>query len=386
MSSWAHCRPDPVATPWWQDAQAVVQGAHERFGLQVTVLRMLAAELPAPQGGAVTYLAEAEIDVAAARRRGPGAGRSTTTRYGSRGLGRAGLQTTSRGRGAILRIGAFARTAPAEQMRSWNLSSLWRLRAGDQTVWLKHVPPFFRHEGAVIARLAGGPVPALLGHDGRRILMLEIPGEDLYEAELPVRERLVSLLVGLQRDASRRVDELLSLGLPDWRAPAMTRLIADVVARTPELSAGDRATLDSFVDGLPERFARLAETGLPDTLVHGDFHVGNARGDATSAVLLDWGDSGVGHPLLDQPAFLDRAPPGVVEPLRSFWSRAWRAAIPGSDPERAAELLAPVAAARQAIIYRKFLDDIEPSEHPYHARDPMEWLARTAAVVRSRSS
>ncbi|CAN90879.1 hypothetical protein predicted by Glimmer/Critica [Sorangium cellulosum So ce56] len=54
--------PYPVATPWWQDAHAVVQGARERFGLQVTVLRMLATELPAPQGGAVTYLAEAELD------------------------------------------------------------------------------------------------------------------------------------------------------------------------------------------------------------------------------------------------------------------------------------------------------------------------------------
>ncbi|WP_438041744.1 aminoglycoside phosphotransferase family protein [Sorangium sp. So ce128] len=374
----------PVATPWWQDARSVVKGARERFGLQVTVLRMLAAELPIPHGGTVTYLAEAEIDAPP-----PGVEpwrgalddhplRQPWARPGGPADDLAWAD-------AVLRDRGLARTAPAEQMRSWNLSSLWRLRAGDQTVWLKHVPPFFGHEGAVIARLAGGPVPALLDHDDRRILMPEIPGEDLYEADLPVRERLISLLVGLQRDASRQVGELLSLGLPDWRAPALLQLITDVVARTPELSAGDRATLDSFIDGLPERFARLAEAGLPDTLVHGDFHPGNARGDATSAVLLDWGDSGVGHPLLDQPAFLDGAPPGAVEPLRSFWSRAWRAAIPGSDPERAAELLAPVAAARQAIIYRKFLDDIEPSEHPYHARDPVAWLARTAAMVRSRS-
>jgi hypothetical protein len=37
-------------------------------------------------------------------------------------------------------------------------------------------------------------------------------------------------------------------------------------------------------------------------------------------VLLDWGDSGVGHPLLDQAAFLDRIPAGDVEPVRVHWN------------------------------------------------------------------
>jgi aminoglycoside phosphotransferase (APT) family kinase protein len=129
------------------------------------------------------------------------------------------------------------------------------------------------------------------------------------------------------------------------------------------------------------RFRRIAEAGLPDTLVHGDFHPGNARGDATSVVLLDWGDSGVGHPLLDQPAFLDRIPSSAVEPVRDRWLRLWRDAVPGADPARAASLLAPVAAARQAVIYRKFLDNIEPSERPYHAADPADWLKRTAALL-----
>jgi len=46
-------------------------------------------------------------------------------------------------------------------------------------------------------------------------------------------------------------------------------------------------------------------------------------------------------------------------------------------------LLAPVAAARQAVIYRKFLDNIEPSEWPYHAADPAAWLHRAAGAVRT---
>jgi hypothetical protein len=43
----------------------------------------------------------------------------------------------------------------------------------------------------------------------------------------------------------------------------------------------------------------------------------------------------------------------------------------------------PLAAARQAVIYRAFLDGIEPSEHVYHRADPADWLHRTAVLLRS---
>jgi aminoglycoside phosphotransferase (APT) family kinase protein len=139
----------------------------------------------------------------------------------------------------------------------------------------------------------------------------------------------------------------------------------------------------SRVPARPARAARrLAACGLPDTLVHGDFHPGNFRGDDRALTLLDWGDSGVGHPLLDQPAFLDSVSGDAVAAAREHWLRQWRGAVPGCNPARAALLLAPIAAARRAAIYRGFLDRIEPAEHPYHRHDPAEWLRRTATLVR----
>jgi hypothetical protein len=99
--------------------------------------------------------------------------------------------------------------------------------------------------------------------------------------------------------------------------------------------------------------------------------------------LLDWGDSGVGHPLLDQPAFLDAIPEACAGAVRTHWLQQWRAAVPGSDPARASSLLAPIAAARQAVIYRNFLDNIEPSEQVYHRADPANWLTRAAALVKA---
>src|SRR5690606_17262238 len=115
---------------------------------------------------------------------------------------------------------------------TWNLSSIWRIPTGFGPVWLKHVPPFFAHEGAILHHLAGGPVPRLLAHDGGRLLLADVPGEDLYEASEPQLIVMIDLLVGLQVRAAPHVDALRALGLPDWRAQPLTEAVANVVTRT----------------------------------------------------------------------------------------------------------------------------------------------------------
>lgn len=380
----------PVATPWWQDAGPVVRGAHERFGLDVTILRLLETELPSAHGGAVTYLAE--VDPAALARATTAATRVELNPWTDtldddpdrRPYARPGGPTADLAwADAILAGLGRARTGPAEQVRTWNLSSLWRLPCADGAAWLKVVPPFFAHEASLLGRLRGEAVPTLLGSDGERMLLAEIAGEDRYDAPLPELLEMVDLLIDLQRQWLGRSDELLGLGLLDWRGPSLSRAIAGVVERNgPEPYPDDRSELDAFITGLPARLAAIASCGLPDGLVHGDFHPGNLRGAPGRLVLLDWGDAGVGHPLLDQAAFLTRIDGALVEAVGRHWQASWRRAVPGCDPERAAHLLAPIAAARQAVLYRHFLDNIEASEHAYHRADVPDWLGRTAGILR----
>jgi Ser/Thr protein kinase RdoA (MazF antagonist) len=257
-------------------------------------------------------------------------------------------------------------------------------------VWLKVVPPFFAHEGAMLTRLNRehpGMVPPLLAADGPRILVDHVPGGDNYDAELPALLGLVRLLVGLQAEWAGRVDEVLAVGAPDWRAPAFISAAGSTVERTAgEL---DPAALDGvrrLVDGLPERFAAVAGCGLPDTLLHGDFHPGNTVGSAERPVVLDWGDCGVGNPLLDQAAFTARLDEAAQAEVLAEWARCWRNAVPGCEPDRAAGLVRPIAALRQAMVYRSFLDQIEPDERFYHRDDPAEWLRRAATLADSPST
>jgi aminoglycoside phosphotransferase (APT) family kinase protein len=108
---------------------------------------------------------------------------------------------------------------------------------------------------------------------------------------------------------------------------------------------------------------------MPDTLVHGDLHPGNVRSDGTARVLMDWGDTTVGHPALDILRLTGDLPEADAEPLISAWAKRWRATAPGCDPERAVDLMRPVAALCAAAAYAGFLARIEPSEWPYHADD-----------------
>lgn len=369
--------------PWWQDAAGLVRWVREHHGVDVTILRLLQATLPAPPGGAVTYLAEVDHEPARDLPLAPWTGelvdhplRLPYAEPGGPGRDLAWARSA-------LDEQDYRQLGPAQQMRTWNLSSLWRIPVEGGSVWLKCVPPFFAHEGTILRMLQDASVPRLLAHEGGRILMTEIPGEDLYDAPGHTRLALVSMLVALQREWVGREKELLALGLPDWRSAPLSEAVEVVVRRNAAaFCKRDRRMLDAFLAGLPQRFASVDECGLPDSLVHGDFAPGNARSDGSSLVLLDWGDCGVGHPLLDQSAFLDRIPPQHVPAVSEHWERAWGRVAPGSDPGRAADLLAPVAAARQAVIYQTFLDQIEPSEHPYHRDDPAFCLTRTSALAR----
>ena len=381
-----HLPPIEVATPWWQDARPIIEAAREAFGLEVVILRLLGADLPRPPGGNVTYLAEVAepLPVAARKRLAPWTeplvDDPLRLPWAVPGGPDADLQWAS----GVIRTLGLERAGPAEQIRTWNLSSIWRLPLRSGSAWLKVVPPFFAHEGHIVRLLQGGPVPRLLGHARDRTLSADIPGADRYDAGLPDLLEMVSRLVALQAGWIGRTDELLKIGLPDWRGPALTLALAALVERRgAELAPNDRRVLETFVADLPNRFAAIEACGIPDTLVHGDFHPGNVRGAAGSLVLLDWGDCGVGQPMLDMSAFLDRIPPSAVDRVRSRWQIAWRTAVPGSDPNRAAALLAAIACSRQALIYQVFLDAIELSEQPYHRDDPAEWLARAATLVRA---
>ncbi len=180
-------------------------------------------------------------------------------------------------------LGAAGRrvTGAAEQRKTWNLAALFRLPTDKGPVWLKTTPRFAADEASAIAAFARADptlVPPVIGAGPGRVLLEHLPGEDCWDASPQIIASAIQRMVAAQAVlAGRLAPGFLPPGLADRRAPVIagqiTALLDGEVAG--ELSAGEVAA----ARGLLSRFPRLDECGLPDTIVHGDFHSGNWRSD-----------------------------------------------------------------------------------------------------------
>jgi hypothetical protein len=381
--------PFDAPSPWWRDTTELVSGARERHGVDVVVLRLLSVVAEQiVDGGPATYLVQ--VDPADPRvgalplQPWDGSDPFADDPLRMSWARPDGPQADVTWAQASLAAAGIAATGPPEQVRTWNLSSIWRLPTEDGPAWLKVVPPFFAHEGDLLAVLAAedpSTVPELIGHDGPRMLLRDVPGTDRYDATGDELAAMVHLLVSRQAWWTGRTDDLLAMGVPDWRTPAFLPDVEALLTTEGVVDAETTDQLERLFASLPMRLDMIDECAVPVSLVHGDFHPGNVRGSGTDLRLLDWGDSGVGHALLDETAFCARLSDSDRALARATFEQGWRGLVPGSDPALAFELLAPVAALRAAVVYQRFLDAIEPSERVYHRNDPGFWLSRAADLA-----
>jgi len=388
--------PFPVSVPWWADVESVVAHLRAVLDVPVLVLRLLTVEGgEGARDGHVTYhvaaldrpapglLAERPVDHIVLN--GPEELRTPWARLASLNEMLTWASNTLAATGRPM-------TGAAEQQRTWNLSGLFRLPTGQGPVWLKATPRFATDEASVIAafaRVDPALVPPVIAAGPRRVLLEHLPGEDCWDASPRIItsavERLVAaqaVLAGQAAPADRAAPAGrpagLPPGLPDRRTPVITGQIAALLdaAAGGELSAAEVAA----ARGLLSRFPLLDECGLPDTIVHGDFHPGNWRSDGGPPAVVDWADAHLGNPVLDGLRARDFLPAGKRPATARAWIEAWAARVPGCDPARALAIAEPLAHLSYAVRYQEFLDGIEPSERIYHRGDP---AAAIRAALRS---
>src|SRR5262245_21570428 len=113
----------PVSTPWWQDVEPVVRAARDVHGIGVVILRMLDAERDEPHGGQVTYLAETTDRVRGRRWSGMLDEQPLRHAFAKPGGPAADLAWAH----GVLAQRRLRPTERPVQVRTWNLSSLWRI-------------------------------------------------------------------------------------------------------------------------------------------------------------------------------------------------------------------------------------------------------------------
>lgn len=235
-----------------------------------------------------------------------------------------------------------------EPHRMWALSAVLR----GEGVFFKAAPPLFRNEPVItqaLARRHPGLVPDVMRIDAERgwLLMGEIRGRLVSEPDSTDLSPALAALAAIQRAWVDRTDEALALGAQDRRRD-----------------------WPSF--------------GFPDTLTHGDFHAFNVAIASAGAVIFDWTDACVAHPLFDLYTFLafesdERAHERYVHAYAGAWNR---------DPDDVANALAgiaPHACRHQEESYEAIAVSVEPDERPTFEGARDEWRERRVTAGREET-
>lgn len=197
--------------------------------------------------------------------------------------------------------------------RPW--SSAIRFGTDRGPVWFKVNGRGTRHEGALVAALAGlepDLVPVVLAVDADR-------GWSLTRDAGPVMRtfstpdglwwhwaRLLRRYAEAQLRIAEHAAGLLSTGVPEVSPATLPGQAEELVEQLSAVGPGEGGLTDDERHSLQRRLpayaswcAELEESGIPVSVQHDDLHSSNVgwAGSAETARILDWGDASVGFPL-----------------------------------------------------------------------------------------
>jgi hypothetical protein len=269
-------------------------------------------------------------------------------------------------------------TGPPSPFFLRGISALLRATTAGPDLFLKAVfPPF--HAEPVLTRLLAERFPdtvptvvAVQPDEGWLIV------EDIGSAwvgDVPVDDRPTALgrgaraLVAIQRAIAPDTAALRTL----LDAGAPHRPLADLVASVSAAIGPDGFGVGD--GGIPpERaqrvrqavaaaVARVEAVGLPESVVHGDFHSGNAGLVDDRIVIIDWSDAAISNPAIDLVTWIawsgDR--PNEVAAATDAWVDAWSGTVDGDALRAVIDDVLIVGAAYQIVSYDGIRRNLEPA-------------------------
>ena len=230
-------------------------------------------------------------------------------------------------------------TGPMEQVKHWDISTVFRVPTLGGDYYFKAAPGIFQHEPRITAELArlypdAIPAPAAwTERDGEGWMLTASFGDTvIWDGNLPALEEALRMLARMQIDAAGRVDHLLASGARDRNLRDLPRRVAALLDDDPAPSMLEREQVERLRALLPaiERECEKLEVGpIPQTLMHGDFHGGNIALAEGRPLIFDWTDACIAHPFFDLATVLDtdNAPekPEDAERLRGAYLGEWSA-------------------------------------------------------------
>jgi hypothetical protein len=211
-------------------------------------------------------------------------------------------------------------TGPIEQPHMYAWSTVLRVPTSEGTLFFKATALETIYEAALTQKLAQwnpDRLPDFVAVDTSRGWMLMRDGGEALRASIRPTKNIepwrpvIKLFSEMQLNTADHIDELLDLGVPDWRLarlPALyDQLLADKDAIRVDQPKGLTSEEFNLVQSMAPRFAQicdeLAAFGIPETVNHGDFHDGNVLVKDGRVTLFDWGDGNISHPFVSLRTF-----------------------------------------------------------------------------------
>jgi len=268
--------------------------------------------------------------------------------------------------------------------RPW--STVLTVKTAEGLVFFKATAPCFGHETALTAFLSGfAPqnIPQLLAVDlDRRWMLMRDSGTPLRKFIRRTRsvqrwQKVLPIFAGLQKGMASHQAELLGMGVFDRRLAVLpglfARLISDESAmqldQEDSLTTAEYQRLGAFIPGFTSMCARLAVSGVPETLHHDDFHDGNIFIQDESIIFTDWGESAVSHPFFTLVVMLrglenslDLQPDAAeLDTLRDWYLSQWSeyGTVTGLRP--VARLAEQVGLVNRALTWHNLISQLPES-------------------------
>lgn len=258
-----------------------------------------------------------------------------------------------------------------EMRRLWAISAIARVSTADGgRAWFKAVFPHFAAEVGLTRFLQTAvpeAVPRVIAFDEDVGWMLldDVGAEPVGMAATDAqRAAAIRTLVQIQTGMVGRGKELRAVGVG---ARPLRRLADDVAAamKDPREIEGPDVGVErvgTVVDWVRRQSAWLDALGLPETLVHGDFHVFNVIDRHGEPVIIDWSEPAIAHPLLEiGPWFGGATARADSDGSWTTWLDALSAIGAVGALRRQRERVLGLAAAYQLVSYAAIVRRLEPA-------------------------
>jgi aminoglycoside phosphotransferase (APT) family kinase protein len=128
---------------------------------------------------------------------------------------------------------------------------------------------------------------------------------------------------------------------------------------------------------------RVANLGFPETVVHGDFHAGNAALVDGRAVIIDWSDAAIGNPIVDLATWIAWTEGGIDDRAAAVdaWIAAWAGPTHPAEVRSRIDEIVIVGAAYQVISYDGIVRCLEPLTRYSMGGGAKHFLERLEAVA-----